>query len=206
MSQQMSNFGPPPGPPPGPPSGPPPGAPQDPTRGPSEQPQAPPWAQQSYVPSGPPLASWGRRVGGALIDIALLLPFYLVAGVGGGLSQESGIFITAFGLLVTLAGWVGFIGFAVWNHVLKQGRTGYTIGKGVVGIKLVRKTPPATDGQATNGQTTIGAPLAAIRQVLHVLDGICMIGYLWPLWDDKRQTFADKLVSTLVVVEPRAQA
>ncbi|MBB3088127.1 RDD family protein [Nocardioides albus] len=189
----MSNFGPPPGPPPG--------APHDPARGPSPQPQSPPWAQQTYVPSGPPLASWGRRVAGALIDIALLLPFYLVAGVGGGLSQESGIFVTVFGLLVTAVGWLGFIGFAVWNHVLKQGRTGYTIGKGVIGIKLVRKTPSTADGQAT-----IGVPMALGRQLLHVLDAFCFIGYLWPLWDDKRQTFADKLVGTLVVVEPRSQA
>lgn len=176
----MSNFGPPPGPPPG--------APQDPIRGP--QPQAPPWAQQSYVPSGPPLATWGRRACGALIDAALLVPFYLVAGVGGGLAQESGFFVTALGLLVTAAGWFGLIGFAVWNHVLKQGRTGATIGKGVVGIKLVRRDSSAT----------VGVPVALLRQFLHVLDGFCMIGYLWPLWDDKRQTFADKLVGTLVVV------
>ncbi|WP_084100990.1 RDD family protein [Nocardioides luteus] len=188
MTHQMSNFG--------PPTGPPPGAPQDPMRGP--QPQAPPWAQQAYVPSGPPLATWGRRAGGALIDAALLLPFYLVAGVGGGLSQESGFFVTAFGLLVTAVGWFGFIGFAVWNHVLKQGRTGYTIGKGVVGIKLIRKAPDSSTGSAT-----VGVPVALLRQVLHVLDGFCLIGYLWPLWDDKRQTFADKIVGTLVVVEPR---
>lgn len=187
----MSSFGPPPGPPPG--------APQDPSRGPGEQPQAPPWAQQAYVPSGPPLATWGRRAGGALIDAALLLPFYLVAGVGGGLSQESGFFVTAFGLLVTAVGWFGFIGFAVWNHVLKQGRTGCTIGKGAVGIKLVRKAPDNSTGQAT-----VGVPVALVRQLLHVLDGFCMIGYLWPLWDDKRQTFADKLVGTLVVVEARS--
>jgi len=185
MTHQMSNFGPPPGPPPG--------APQDPMRGPGEQPQAPPWAQQSYVPTGPPLATWGRRVGGTLIDAALLLPFYLVAGVGGGLSQESGFFVTAFGLLVTAVGWFGFIGFAVWNHVLKQGRTGYTIGKGVVGIKLVRRDSSAT----------VGVPVALLRQVAHVLDGFCLIGYLWPLWDDRRQTFADKIVGTLVVVQPR---
>ncbi|MEI7056107.1 RDD family protein [Nocardioides sp. CCNWLW239] len=193
MTHQMSNFGPPPGPPPG--------APQGPAHGPGEQPQAPPappWAQQTYVPTGPPLATWGRRVGGALIDAALLLPFYLVAGVGGGLSQESGIFVTALGLLVTAAGWLGFIGFAVWNHVLKQGRTGYTIGKGVIGIKLVRKTPPAAGEEAT-----IGVPIAAVRQVLHVLDAFCMIGYLWPLWDNKRQTFADKIVGTVVIVEAR---
>jgi hypothetical protein len=28
---------------------------------------------------------------------------------------------------------------------------------------------------------------------------ICYIGYLFPLWDDKRQTIADKLMSTVCV-------
>ncbi|GGR42981.1 proline-rich antigen (36 kDa antigen) [Nocardioides luteus] len=194
----MSNFGPPSGPPPGPPTGPPPGAPQGPPQGPppgtSQQPQSPPWAQQAYVPSGPPLATWGRRACAALIDAALLVPFYLVAGVGGGLAQESGFFVTAFGLLVTLVGWVGLVGFAVWNHVLKQGRTGYTLGKSVIGIKLVKQDSSAV----------LGAPTALVRQLLHVLDGFCFVGYLWPLLDDKRQTFADKIISTLVVVEPRS--
>ena len=166
----MSNFGPPAGPPPG-------------------SPPPPPWAQQTYAPTGPRLAHWGLRAAGALIDAALLLPFYLVAGVGGGLAQESGFFVTAFGLLVTVVGWVGIVGFAVWNHGLKQGRTGRTIGKGVVGIKLVPKAPA----------DTVGVPVALLRQVLHVLDGFCLVGYLWPLWDEKRQTFADKIVGTQVV-------
>ena len=29
------------------------------------------------------------------------------------------------------------------------------------------------------------------------------LGYLWPLWDDKRQTFADKILSTVVVEMPK---
>jgi uncharacterized RDD family membrane protein YckC len=35
-----------------------------------------------------------------------------------------------------------------------------------------------------------------------VLDGFCYVGYLWPLWDDKRQTFADKILGTVVVERP----
>ncbi|TQL70773.1 RDD family protein [Nocardioides albertanoniae] len=187
----MSNFGPPAGPPPGMPPGPPPGSPPGPPPG------TPPWQQQAYAPTGPALAHWGLRAGGALIDAALLLPFYLVAGVGGGLAQESGFFVTAFGLLVTLVGWVGVVAFAVWNYLIKQGRTGRTIGKRVVGIKLVPKDAAATVDGRTDG--TVGVPVTLLRQVLHVLDGFCMVGYLWPLWDEKRQTFADKLVGTLVV-------
>jgi uncharacterized RDD family membrane protein YckC len=25
------------------------------------------------------------------------------------------------------------------------------------------------------------------------------VGYLWPFWDDKKQTFADKIMRTIVV-------
>ncbi len=34
----------------------------------------------------------------------------------------------------------------------------------------------------------------------HFVDFItCFIGYLFPLWDDKRQTLADKIMRTVVV-------
>jgi len=81
------------------------------------------------------------------------------------------------------------IGIAVWNICLKQGSTGQSVGKGVIGTKLI--------GEET-GQP-IGALMAFVRQLAHILDGFCFIGYLWPLWDDKRQTFADKIMKTIVV-------
>jgi uncharacterized RDD family membrane protein YckC len=51
----------------------------------------------------------------------------------------------------------------------------------------------------------IGAGLAFVRELCHIVDGIvCYIGYLFPLWDAKRQTLADKIVSTIVIRAPRA--
>lgn len=42
--------------------------------------------------------------------------------------------------------------------------------------------------------------MSIVRQLAHVLDTlICYLGYLFPLWDAKRQTFADKLMSTVCV-------
>ncbi len=38
------------------------------------------------------------------------------------------------------------------------------------------------------------------RAFVHIVDSIpCDIGYLWPLWDSKNQTFADKIMGTVVV-------
>ena len=33
----------------------------------------------------------------------------------------------------------------------------------------------------------------------HILDALTYVGFLWPLWDAKRQTFADMLMRTVVV-------
>jgi uncharacterized RDD family membrane protein YckC len=74
--------------------------------------------------------------------------------------------------------------------VFRQGTTGQTIGKQVVGIKLIREQ----DGQP------VGPGMAFVRGIAHILDSIpCEIGFLWPLWDAKKQTFADKVCSTVVV-------
>jgi RDD family len=39
-----------------------------------------------------------------------------------------------------------------------------------------------------------------VRQIAHIVDTlICYIGYLFPLWDSKRQTVADKIMTTVCV-------
>ena len=51
-------------------------------------------------------------------------------------------------------------------------------------------------GEAT-GQP-IGFTNGVIRQLAHIVDSIiCYIGYLFPLWDGKRQTLADKIMTTV---------
>lgn len=46
----------------------------------------------------------------------------------------------------------------------------------------------------------IGAGMAFVRDICHILDSLaCYIGFLFPLWDAKRQTFADKIIHTVVI-------
>ena len=48
----------------------------------------------------------------------------------------------------------------------------------------------------------IGGGMAFARDICHILDSLaCYIGWLFPLWDARRQTFADKIISTVVVPE-----
>lgn len=165
-------------------------APQDPFGTPPEGGPPPPFGQPAYgqpaygQPGGPELAGWGLRVAAALIDTLIATAIYLVPLVVGAVSGSD----LVAGLL-TLFGFVGQLAFLAWNHV-RQGRTGQTVGKGVVGTRLLREQ----DGQV------VGAGLSIGRYFVHFLDAIpCLLGYLWPLWDAKKQTFADKLLSTVVV-------
>lgn len=151
-------------------------------------------------------ASWGQRVGAFLLDYVLLLPFVIVGGVLIGIgaassassltyNQATGTYTsTGAGLSVlALIGYliyvVGVLAVSIWNRWYKAGKTGQSWGKQVMGLKLVRQA----DGQP------IGPGMAFVRDLAHVVDGlICYIGYLFPLWDSKRQTLADKIVSTVV--------
>jgi hypothetical protein len=52
-----------------------------------------------------------------------------------------------------------------------------------------------------NGQP-LGVGMCFVRELAHIIDSIpCYIGYLWPIWDPRRQTFADKLCSTVVTAD-----
>ncbi|MEU0268961.1 RDD family protein [Nocardioides sp. NPDC006303] len=229
----MSNYGPPPGAPQDPSGQPlPPTPPPAPAYGqPSAPPPPPaqgygaPAAPTGYgaAPAGygygaptPPYASWGARAGAFIIDglvgAVAMIPFWIGYGLliggaaAGGVSEydpNTGLYTDGGepnGALMAIGGLLMFIGFLVslaflfWNYGLKQGKTGYSIGKGVLGIKVVKEA----DGQVLGTWFSIG------RFFVHYLDQLaCYIGYLWPLWDDKRQTFADKILSTIVIIEPK---
>lgn len=144
------------------------------------------------------LAEWPARALGYLIDGALTLPgaVLMIAGLPSieidsstGLATATGPGITYYlGILLML-------GVSIWNRWIKGGQTGQTVGRGVIGTKLV--------SEAT-GQP-IGPGLAFARDLVHFLDSaICLIGWLFPLWDAKKQTIADKLLNTVVVKAPKA--
>ena len=166
-----------------------------------------PYGQPTYgVPQGVTFAHWGKRVGAYLIDALVGLVAYVpllvgvaIAGASSDTDPVTGQATMAdatAGLVIILFLLSGLLtlGYFIWNFCLKQGRTGYTIGKGVMGIKLVK---------AETGQP-VGAGMAFVRQIAHVLDSLpCNLGYLWPLWDAQRQTFADKVIGTYVIDQPK---
>ncbi len=163
---------------------------------------------QPYGGPGVPqdrLAQWPQRVIAFLIDGLVQLPAAIVYGIGLGLAVANSPTVTTSGRVISAGngglaavGWVlavvgglGMFAIAIWNLVLRQGKTGYSIGKSKIGLKLVD----------AGTQQPIGPAKAFLRQLCHALDGVAYIGYLWPLWDERRQTFADKIINTLVLKE-----
>ena len=129
-------------------------------------------------------ATWIQRVAASLIDAAPVIGGYIVLAIIGAVLRNGIV-----DLLLLLIYWVGAIGWWVYNRLMTMGNTGQSLGKRVMNIKLVSEA---------SGQP-IGVGQAFLREICHILDGFCFVGYLFPLWDPKAQTFADKILTTVVV-------
>jgi uncharacterized RDD family membrane protein YckC len=131
---------------------------------------------------GPPLADFGARVVSFSIDFvipAIVLNLLLAIGSMTVTPEWSQI--------LAVVGYLGLLGFGLWNSGYLQGTTGRSLGRRVANSRLV---------MMQTGQP-VGFGRAVVRQICHLLE--FGIGYLWPLWDVKHQTFADKIVGTVVV-------
>lgn len=147
-----------------------------------------PYSGQGYAAPSVDYASWISRVGAYLIDALIVAPFSVLALVlGRGTDEVTGL--PTFNALYFVFTLLGLI-VSGYNRWYQGGKTGQSWGRKALGIRLV--------GEQT-GQP-IGPGMAFVRDLAHVVDAlICYIGFLFPLWDAKKQTLADKIVKTLVV-------
>ena len=128
----------------------------------------------SPSPSGPRAGFW-RRFAALLIDGILL---GIVNGILGAILGRSGG--TGLGTLLSLGYFTYFEG----------GPTGQTIGKRVMGIRVID----------FGGGGAIGYGRAFIRWIGRFVSTIVLLlGYLWMLWDPERQTWHDKFANSVVV-------
>lgn len=172
-----------------------------------------PAAAQPYSPSyrttGPVLASYGRRLGGWIIDwlilgvvsTIILLPF-------GGLFHTTNVYgvnglSTSHSVSFHLSGWGFFVSALLilgYGTVLCGSQRGQTVGMMAVGVRAVR------DGT----HDRLGYPRAAIRALAEsvlrsfellspFLILIWFLDFLYPLWDKKRQTLHDKVGRSVVL-------
>jgi uncharacterized RDD family membrane protein YckC len=135
-----------------------------------------PEAYGAATPGMPELASWGLRAQSALVD--WFGPSLVAALITVTISNQLGRLLQ----LVALA-WALY-------QAYQGGKTGQSMGKKWAGTRLLREQ----DGQV------FGGGMGVARYFVHILDAIpCYVGFLWPLWDSKKQTFADKILKTVVV-------
>lgn len=158
--------------------------------------------KESYTP-------WGTRVLAYIIDY---IPVLIIEGIGWLLligtretacvtdtsEYDLGEFCatgasTIGQLSIFLCGLIA-LAYIIWNLGYRQGTTGSSIGKGIMKFKIVSEK---------TGQP-IGFGMSVVRELIYlVAAGLCgivwLIAVLFPLWDAKRQTLVDKIVSTIAL-------
>ena len=129
----------------------------------------------------------GRRILAIIADgIIVGLPTGLMAALLGAFSSGGGLEGMA-GLFVALTSAVLYLGY----YVLMEGYLGQTVGKMLLGIKVIRED----DGGVP------GVKAAAIRTVLRIVDGLFsyLVGFIAVLASAKNQRLGDMAAHTLVV-------
>jgi uncharacterized RDD family membrane protein YckC len=148
------------------------------------------------MPAGQPgvsgsYASFGQRVGAYVLN---LLPGIAIYIVGGILATILGKIAGILGGLMFLVTWLAAVATAFYTYYL-DGKD-QSPGKAIMGIRVISEQTG----------TSIGGGMGIARYFVHMVDALpCYLGFLFPLWDAKRQTFADKILNTVVVPGPKAE-
>ena len=122
-------------------------------------------------------ASFGRRLVAYIVDSIVLGVVYGILFAVFGRTAAYGI-----GILIGLVYYAYFEGSA----------SGQTPGKRLLGIRVYDFAGGSGDG--------IGIGRGVIRYLGKILSSIpCALGVLWMLWDKEKQTWHDKIASTVVV-------
>jgi uncharacterized RDD family membrane protein YckC len=163
----------------------------------------PPPGYQPYqtYQTGPQYASFGARLGAVIIDALIAIPFAIpgiIALLAGGrtirdctVNDVPGRCETpsngaiALAVLLYTAGFIAYL--IIYCRMVSRGQSW---GQKVTGVRVVDQET----GASISAWRVLG------RQLARILSGaICYIGYLWMLWDNRKQTWHDKIVGTVVV-------
>ena len=157
-------------------------------------PQAPPLRGEPLgLYHGRPLASWGSRVVAYIIDwlfgLLLFVPGGVLVGIGAVAHGATQVILVTVGAVLLLVAAV----VQIWQTAWRQGARGQSWGKVVTGLRTV-------DLQTMQ---PIGGPRGLLRWLIDALLGsvgvLWLLNYLWPLWDERNQTWSDKLVGSVVL-------
>ena len=135
--------------------------------------------------------SWAARAGALAIDVLPAVAVITTMALLAITTPQWGPLWWVFTVTAVLA----FLAMVVNRWVLPP-LTGWTLGRAVFGIRIV-----------TGGDVPAGTARLVLRDVAHLLDTISLfIGWLWPLWDARKRTFADLLLRTEARLVLRTEA
>ncbi len=127
-------------------------------------------------------ASFGRRFVAVFLD-------FLIVGIPTGILNYVLTLVLQTDSTTQLA-YVLNIAAGFGYYVLYQSKAGQTLGKKVLGVKVVN----------AEGHTPSMITFFLREFIGKLVSGLILgIGYLWPLWDKNKQALHDKIASTFVV-------
>jgi uncharacterized RDD family membrane protein YckC len=160
-----------------------------------------PVAPPKPVWAGPPLASWGSRVGATLLDglvQTVVIGLMFVPGVLALIADA-----TAIGIILLVLAFFGYLAvyvlYGAWFMRREGERNGQTLGKQWLGIRVVRD-----DGRPYDLGSGVLREFA-VKQLLFGVVGSAFAGIpwfvdnLWPLWEDENRALHDLIVKSHVV-------
>lgn len=130
----------------------------------------------------------GRRVLATIVDgIVLAVGLWVMSALFGSTSVEGGQVGASLGGVAALVSFILVFAY----YIVLEGYLGQTLGKMLLGIKVVRED--------TGGVPGLGA--AAIRTVLRIVDGLFsyLVAFIAVLASQKNQRLGDMVAHTLVV-------
>jgi uncharacterized RDD family membrane protein YckC len=136
------------------------------------------------------VVGFGLRLAATLLDtmfvgfltMMLIMAVGITLGILGAYTPDLGLPLESLTVGVALV-------FSVAYYVASWAKSGQTIGKMTVGIKIV-----GADGKPPSGGVGV------LRYIGYIVSGLVVaLGFLWVVFDRKRQGWHDKLAKTYVV-------
>jgi Mce-associated membrane protein len=129
------------------------------------------------------LASWPARAGALTVDVLPGVGVIVTMALLALAAPPQGLLWWVFTVLAALS-----VLLMAVNRWVLPALTGWSLGRALFGIAVVRPD----DSEA-------GMWRLLLRDLAHLLDTAALfVGWLWPLWDRRRRTFADLLLRTEV--------
>lgn len=141
-------------------------------------------AASQSIGGGPVLAHFGWRLLGFIADVLNLLALFLAMALGASIvvwtwapDSVSGVSVAA------------IAGAAIWFRIKWEGSGGSPLRR-AIGVWIV--------DEAT--LEPIGTKRGFARAIMRLVsEFVLYLGYLWMVWDPKRQTWHDKVARSIVV-------